>query len=97
MKKKRRGHVKKEISKEDMLYSLKLCGKKDKRYQIQFFKSHVLYPISFFHVAGVKFPFYASGNGSVGVCLNINQELGGLSLCIVKPMLHRVRRVTNSL
>ena len=32
MKKKRRGQVRKEISKEDMLYSLKLCGKKDRRY-----------------------------------------------------------------
>ena len=34
MKKKRRGQVKKEISKEDMLYSLKLCGKKDRRYML---------------------------------------------------------------
>lgn len=31
MKRRRRGQVKKDISKEDMLYSIKLCGKKDKR------------------------------------------------------------------
>ena len=33
MKRKRKGQFRKEVSKEDLLYSLKLCGgKKDKRY-----------------------------------------------------------------
>ena len=31
MKRKRRGQSIKKVSKEDMLYSLKLCGKKEKR------------------------------------------------------------------